>query len=1575
MRKCLIFLLPLLLMATVSVFSQQIPASNNSRCGSDDVKIMLENQRQLPISDRYREIERSLNDYLLKNKITQNNQRYFPNGPEFIIPVVVHIVHNGEPIGTGTNISYAQIKSQLDAINAGFSNYSGAANYYQNLVAAQYAALPKGINAVDTKIRFCLATEPGLGVSWTNTAEPGVMRFSNATASRHEFSVAGQTALSNLTQPGGVFSSSSFLNIWVVTAIRFGDPANSGDCPGIQGYASIAGYSGPEARIIEGVVLRSDIFGDNSVNSNNFPLQPIANAACLGGTSSNFANRGKIAVHEIGHFLGLYHTFQDCAGSSVALCSSTGDFICDTDPCDQPGVNVNCGASNMPENFMYYSDDNILNTFTAGQLNRMYAMLNTVRASLVTESNVLQTGVLGSNGCFAGAVMAEFTQPDNFCVNIPASFANVNNSAGSNLANQWQWTVTPSSGVTIASPTAAASQITFTATGNYTVRLTASNSGAQVTSYQQTISVIACEIDACRRNQLHWIFGWGYCGVDFSSGTPVSTPEPSPIMITDGNQESYITESDPETGELLFYSNGINVYNAAHVRINTSILHPLGGLENTNGQILSVPFPGHPKQYLLFIPNRGWYNPVILSVAPDYPPASVYLVDMNGAGSVSPFSCTLTVTANPGESINYNLFAYNEQITAIPHDNGRDFWIIFPAKATNNKLYFVPFLLDAGGLTQKPLGLASSSGGVMPYGCGIVANKEHNRVALKYTNGTDGRVYLSTATFNNRTGSFGTPANFNVEQYGIEYAGGIIFSDISHVYMSRLNFGTLSGIADMDLLTGTVTNFSDNLKYYRFGTGPDGNVYVLSRLVFGGPGSIGLCRIDRFGGIPAVTTVIPGNLLSPNLVNPIGANFWNLPNNVHCPPAERPLEFTMFRTDCNTFQFQITDIANWQEFNATWDFGDGSPLVTGPASQSPSHTYLVAGDYTVTLQLQTTVSGCAGSMVITIPTVSSVLSVVNTGAALTINGPVSICLGSNVHDVEYNTIYSNTANYTWSISGGGNILAPASGNGISNIRILFGNSAGPRTINVSMIDGGCNLSGTLNVILNEPGASFAGNDGSVSICSNQLNPVDLFSIITGEQSGGTWSRISGSGGAFNAASGTFVPGPGAGSSIFRYIIAATTGCNSADTSDAVVNINTSSEAGTDGTITVCDNSNAQIDLFSIITSEIAGGTWERVNGSGGIFNAATASFVVNTGTSTSLFRYILPGTNGCSNDTSEAFIRVNAASYAGLDAVTSICDENSAAMNLFGLLNGAQPAGAWARLSGTGGNFDVSTGIFSPPFTAGSSSFLYVISGTSPCENDSSIVNVQVGSISQLEDKRVLACNNERVDLTALYNLQGLSIIENWSINGSLVADPSSVTVTGIYQLITGNGSFCTDTVMVDVTIRPRVNAFAGADLIAVQGLSLPLSGSGGGSYSWSWAPANAVVSNPLISNPTVVLVNPVYQFFLQVTDNAGCTGNDTVKIEVYKGPTYYLPAAFTPNGDGMNDQFIPVEVGIVSTQWFRVFNRYGQLIFSTSNQHTGWDGTFKGRPQESGTYTWLIKGAGYNGKIIEKKGTVVLIR
>jgi gliding motility-associated-like protein len=95
----------------------------------------------------------------------------------------------------------------------------------------------------------------------------------------------------------------------------------------------------------------------------------------------------------------------------------------------------------------------------------------------------------------------------------------------------------------------------------------------------------------------------------------------------------------------------------------------------------------------------------------------------------------------------------------------------------------------------------------------------------------------------------------------------------------------------------------------------------------------------------------------------------------------------------------------------------------------------------------------------------------------------------------------------------------------------------------------------------------------------------------------------------------------------------------------------------------------------------------------------------------------------------------------------------------------------------------------------------------------------------------------------------------------------------------------------------------------------------------------------------------------------------------VSKGPDIYVPNGFTPNGDGKNDTFTPIPIGIKSYNYFRVFNRWGQIIFSTKKQNDGWDGKLGGKEQPAGAYVWMIEGITKDNRFITKKGTVILIR
>jgi gliding motility-associated-like protein len=173
------------------------------------------------------------------------------------------------------------------------------------------------------------------------------------------------------------------------------------------------------------------------------------------------------------------------------------------------------------------------------------------------------------------------------------------------------------------------------------------------------------------------------------------------------------------------------------------------------------------------------------------------------------------------------------------------------------------------------------------------------------------------------------------------------------------------------------------------------------------------------------------------------------------------------------------------------------------------------------------------------------------------------------------------------------------------------------------------------------------------------------------------------------------------------------------------------------------------------------------------------------------------------------------------------------------------------------------------------------------------------------------------------------------------------------------------------VFMMPVLVVFAGNDTNAILGRPHQLEATGGVDYVWS--PAGPL-DNPFIANPLATLYNDTY-FHVVVTDAIGCTDDDDVFIKVYEGPMYYLPNAFTPNGDGLNDIFFPTPVGIRSTEYFRVFDRYGAQMFETREWMKGWDGTIKGKKAAFGTYVWMIKGIDTNGAVFEMKGTVILMR
>lgn len=173
------------------------------------------------------------------------------------------------------------------------------------------------------------------------------------------------------------------------------------------------------------------------------------------------------------------------------------------------------------------------------------------------------------------------------------------------------------------------------------------------------------------------------------------------------------------------------------------------------------------------------------------------------------------------------------------------------------------------------------------------------------------------------------------------------------------------------------------------------------------------------------------------------------------------------------------------------------------------------------------------------------------------------------------------------------------------------------------------------------------------------------------------------------------------------------------------------------------------------------------------------------------------------------------------------------------------------------------------------------------------------------------------------------------------------------------------------VTVRPPVIAFAGNDTSIVINQPLQMNATGADFYQWS---PSAGLSDPNVQSP-IANINQNMTYVVKAYTADNCYDYDTINIRVFTTlPDIFVPNAFTPE-KVTNRLFRPIPVGIRQLDFFRVYNRWGQLVYSNANAAQGWDGTINGKLQGPDTFVWMVQGTSYTGTVILKKGTVVLMR
>ncbi len=269
-----------------------------------------------------------------------------------------------------------------------------------------------------------------------------------------------------------------------------------------------------------------------------------------------------------------------------------------------------------------------------------------------------------------------------------------------------------------------------------------------------------------------------------------------------------------------------------------------------------------------------------------------------------------------------------------------------------------------------------------------------------------------------------------------------------------------------------------------------------------------------------------------------------------------------------------------------------------------------------------------------------------------------------------------------------------------------------------------------------------------------------------------------------------------------------------------------------------------------------------------------------------------------------------------------------------------------------------------------------VVENREGCSSDTASSRVVVNSRPVVDFLPVNACENSVVTFVG-QPIEGT--ISSWAWHFDNGNNSNAAVTTHYYgeagvfpiRLSAISTSGCSsDTVTRPISIFASF-AFAGNDTVGTRNQPLQLGATGGVSYEWN-PPAG--LSNHLVSNP-VAIINQDQQYILKAFTPAGCISYDTLNIRIFDGPEIYVPRAFTPNGDGLNDFLKAIPVGYKTFTGFTVYNRYGEIVYASQASMAGWNGQVRGRAQNAGSYTWVASAITFQNKLIHKKGTVLLLR
>jgi PKD repeat protein len=936
--KKIIAIALLFLYSGISCYSQE-RTDTRPRCFADQ---LLEQaiKKDATYKNRLDQIDREIIDYNKK----KSHQRTTTDTPApIVIPIVFFVVSNNAGVG---DLSDAHVLGQLNALNNYFADYG---------------------------IQFCLATEtnnyplPQTGYSQTTM---GILHMWSSALCVHDVTTEQDDLLNSVpsTGTGEKITGERYLRVWVVQ-----DILENGLPSTIGGYSSL-----PEGGAsFNGIVMKASNFGNA--------------ATCTGCTFAPGYDQGKTLVHEVGHYLNLYHTFfESCIELTEGNSSTRGDRVIDTPPaienfsctpgfdsCDDP-----LGADDI-HNYMAYGADACLYHFTPKQLERMLASIALYRSKLVSTDNLIYTGA-----CDAGLISAVF-EASNYAPCAGPGNAVSFNPVLSGVSYSWDFgdPGSPNNTSNLENPS---HPYNSAANSPYTVTLTVSNG---VTSSTSTTLIYVTNCTPIASTQGTWYFHINN-GLNFASGAPVY--DDGAHIMDNIFTEACAVQSNA-SGNLLFYTDGTFVYNNSHLAINP--FNPILGDYNFSAHAgaVIVPAPGNPSLFYIFTKN-GMENNSINAFR-------YHTVNVTGTTATMGSVNSSIITPSGYVTGSDNTIRGIEGVAATAACNG-DYFIITAHLEPDGTYTLVVYRLNSlGNLTvvnQTPLPAFANS-----VVAKIEVSPDGNKILYSGTtfmSGVTGVLQVGSLLlydFNKYTGAISNMINLDPLSIYNNMYGSSFSPDSKLVYVRNGRDIYQFNIA-VPNPAGSVKKLIDGAGQGDMQLGPDNKLYIMGRRQQ-------LAVVHRpnipitYGGNECMFT-LDGPLMEEEAV--VG-----LPNFIDGRPATIANNtITTYAQSCFTYSFAPNVCGS--TFN--WNFGD---TVNNTSSlQRPSHTFSGPGAYTVTLN-------ASGTIITT--------QVVITGVPVpVITGNATACV-TGIKQTHHSVPYVPGITVQWSIVSGSGSMSVSTENDIN----------------------------------------------------------------------------------------------------------------------------------------------------------------------------------------------------------------------------------------------------------------------------------------------------------------------------------------------------------------------------------------------------------------------------------------------------------------------------------------------------------------------------------------------------------------